>query len=268
MITLNTTEVSTFTFPGGEVSVSLENIQIGEYTVVWAFLDTSAEVMKLLMTFDALRRINPTVKVELHLPYLPYARQDRVCNTGEALSLKVMADLINGLRADTVTLYDPHSDVAGALIQNVKLIPQDILLQELVPFIREKNAAVIAPDAGAEKKTLRFAKSLPEGTEVLFGSKVRNLKTGQITETTVRGDATGKNVLIIDDICDGGRTFIELAKVLKAQGAVEVYLYVTHGIFSKGLEPLAPYFDQIFCYFAFPEVEPNELLTVLTNKPL
>jgi len=266
MITINNTEVTTFTFPGGEVNVNLDGIQIGEYTVIWAMLDNSEEIMKLLMIFDALRQINPTIKVELHLPYLPYARQDRVCNPGEALSVKVMANLINNLNAETVTLYDPHSNVAGALISNVKIIPQEALLQELIPFIIEKEAVIIAPDAGAEKKTLNFAKTLPEGTQVLFGSKVRDLKTGKIRETTVRGDAMGKKVLIIDDICDGGRTFIELAKVLKAQGAAEVYLYVTHGIFSKGLDPLAPHFDQIFCYFAFPQVEQNELLTIITDN--
>ena len=266
MITVNQKTIQDFTFPGGEVHVNLAEIEIGNRTTIWAFLDNAEEIMKLLMTVDAVRRLQPNTTIELHIPYLPYARQDRVCNTGEALAVKVMANLINDLRADSVTIYDPHSDVASALVENVKIIQQETLLQELAPLIQSKQLALVAPDAGAEKKTLKFAQTLPEGTEVLFGSKVRNTKTGQITETTVRGDVTGRKVLIIDDICDGGRTFIELAKVLRAQGAEEVYLYVTHGIFSKGLEPLAPHFDHIYSYFIFPDVKATEQLTILNKQ--
>lgn len=266
MITINKQEVETFTFPGGEVHVSLNDLEIGDRIVVWAFLDNAEEVMKLLMTFDALRRIQPRSRIELHLPYFPYARQDRVCNPGEALSAKVIANLINGLKADTVTLYDPHSDVIGALIENVNIIAQEELLQELIPFAVEQGVALVAPDAGAEKKTMKFAQTLPEGAEIIFGSKIRETKTGKITKTTIKGDVAGRKVLIIDDICDGGRTFIELAKVLRTEGAKKIYLYVTHGIFSKGIDPLAPHFDEIFCYFAFPHVESHELLTILSNQ--
>jgi len=265
MITINNKTVEGFTFAGGEVQVRLEKRELGEYVVVWAFLENAEEVMKLLLVNDALRRLQPQVQVELHIPYFPYARQDRVCNEGEALSVRVMADLINGLGADSVTLYDPHSDVVGALVNRAKIVPQEALLQELAPMIMERGLALVAPDAGAEKKTLKFAQTLPQAVDVVYGSKVRDTKTGAITGTSVRGDVTGRQVLLIDDICDGGRTFIELAKVLKQEGATAVYLYVTHGIFSKGVEALTPYIDHLYCYFAFPQVLPHEQLTILSQ---
>ncbi len=268
MITVNQQTIQNFTFPGGEVHITLEGIKIGTQTIIWAFLDNSDEVMKLLLTVDAVRRVKPNTAIELHIPYFPYARQDRVCNPGEALAVKVMADLINTTGAQRVNLYDPHSDVTGALINNAFIIPQEKLAKGLLPFITEHNLALIAPDAGATKKTLKFAQTLAEvmTPEVLFGSKVRDTKTGKITATTIDGDVTDKKVLIIDDICDGGRTFIELAKVLREEGATEVYLYITHGIFSKGIEALAPYFDHLFCYFAFPQVAAHEKLTILDNN--
>ncbi len=266
MITINNTPLTSSLFPGGEAHISLQDVPVGDCTVVWAFLESADEIMKLLLCMDALRREAPEGRVELHLPYMPYARQDRVCNPGEALSVRVMANLINSLQADSVTLYDPHSDVVGALIDRVRIVPQHALLQELTPFILDKSLALVAPDAGAEKKTHQFAQSLPAKVEILYGSKVRDTQTGAITGTTVRGDATGRGVLLIDDICDGGRTFIELAKVLRAEGAEEIYLYVTHGIFSKGVEALTPYFDHLYCYFAFPDVTPHNQLTILSQR--
>ncbi len=77
--------------------------------------------------------------------------------------------------------------------------------------------------------------------------KSRNMATGQITETVVYADdLTGKACVIVDDLCDGGRTFIELAKVLRAKGAAKIALVVTHGIFSKGKEPLNKYIDYTY----------------------
>ncbi|MEO0413632.1 MAG: ribose-phosphate diphosphokinase, partial [Verrucomicrobiota bacterium] len=238
-----------------------------------AFLTSSDEILKLMMVTDAIRRANSSAKIRLEIPYLPYARQDRVCNPGEALGVRVIADLINRLNFEQVVLFDPHSDVAGALIERVSIRSQEDLVRPLVPLFSEVLPILIAPDAGAEKKVLKVAQMMDDQTgvivEVLCASKRRDTRTGQISETTLHGSVEGRPVLIIDDICDGGRTFIELAKVLKRQGATQIYLYVTHGIFSKGLEVLEPYFDRVFCCFPFPKVKqnPNTILKILNVEP-
>lgn len=80
----------------------------------------------------------------------------------------------------------------------------------------------------------------------LWLNKARNVQTGEITGTEVYGDVKDKVVLIIDDICDGGRTFIELGKVLKERGASKVILYVTHGIFSQGKQVFEGIIDEVY----------------------
>lgn len=122
-----TTFVDVAKFPGGEVKV---NINVGskdaEYGIesveVSASLQTSDDIIALLLATDALRRHYPRAELDLILPYIPYARQDRPCVNGEALSIAVMANLINSCGFSTVEVIDSHSDVAPALIRNCKII--------------------------------------------------------------------------------------------------------------------------------------------------
>ena len=272
-ILINNTPIKTFNFPAGESHVCLSTNNLSENTVIKAFLHGANQIMELLLTVDAIRRLQPQTKIELTIPYFPYARQDRVCNQGEALSVKVMTDLINNLKCDRVTIVDPHSDVTPALLNNCQVVTQaDILSKsELVTRIKEENWALIAPDAGAEKKIHDVAKSIAEknfSPDVFWAGKVRDTQTGKISETTFYGDVEGRKVLIIDDICDGGRTFIELAKLLQDKGAKEIYLYVTHGIFSKGLDILKPYFQKIYCYNSMLPTSTKDLsfLTILSEE--
>ena len=237
------------TFNGGEEHVNLGPASIlRDYTaqiVVKAKLKTSADILRLLLTTNALRLLYPN-PITLNMPYVPYARQDRACTEGDAFSFEVFAELINAQKYSSVQVVDLHSYVAAALIKRVSEMPQDAFAIStqlcLHREFRDVPQFVIAPDAGASKKAFTFAQRIgsfmgvqPETVQAL---KVRN-KNGAITSTTVLyDDFAGGSVLIVDDICDGGRTFIELAKCLKAKNAGNIYLFVTHGIFSQGIEPL------------------------------
>jgi len=252
-IFVNQKIVENVLFSGGECHVKLSSIDIVEKTNILAQLHNSNDIMCLLLTVDAVRRINAQTQIDLTIPYFPYARQDRVCNEGEALSVKVMADLINGLACARVTVFDAHSDVTPALLNNCKSISlgEMVVQSPLMSFISKHKLTLVSPDAGAEKKVRTAAKMLSkEGilVDVLCATKVRDTLTGHILETHIQGDFCGRNYILLDDICDGGRTFIELAQVLRSQGAADVYLYVTHGIFSQGLEPLKSYFKHVFCH--------------------
>jgi len=211
------------------------------------------------------------VVVNLTIPYVPYARQDRIAEAGESLSIGVMANLINSMGFKRVTIYDPHSDVTPALINNLEVVSleQIVSRSELVTLVSEKEMTIVSPDAGAVKKVQKLAQKL-NTTNLVIGSKVRDSLTGEITGTKIEGDVEGKDVIIFDDICDGGRTFIELSKVLKKMSANEIYLYVTHGIFSKGLEVLKPYFTHIFSSFSFLKkaAEDENFLTILKRGEL
>lgn len=252
-ILVNNRAIEHFKFPGGEVQVKILPGEIHSKTEVFALLDSSDAILGLLLTIDAIRRVVPTTQIQLTLPYFPYARQDRVCNPGESLSVSVIAQLINSLQCEEVRLIDPHSDVTPALVENSRTTSLADLIcgSELAQTIIENNWVLVSPDAGAEKKVRQLAQRLSAESserEILCARKIRNTLTGAITATEVHGNIEGKDCIILDDICDGGQTFIELAKVLKARGARKVVLYVTHGIFSKGLEPLHGVLDQVYCY--------------------
>lgn len=270
-VTVNKKLIKTFNFSGGECHVSLDGIDIEDRVEISAFPKNADHVMQLILTVDAIRRVNPHTAIDLHLSYFPYARQDRVCNPGEPLSASVMAQLINNLNCASVTIEDPHSDVTPALINNVRIISQaDIVSGSKVmqSLIRDKQITLMAPDAGAAKKTEMLAKALAAKgieTDVMFASKIRNVANGEITGTNIPDGVAGKNFLIVDDICDGGRTFTELAQKLKDHGAKDIYLYITHGIFSKGLKPLGKHFTHIYCKNLFHENESPEFLTVMED---
>ncbi len=235
-----------FVFPAGEVGIKLnltpkylwEDCK-ANITKIVARIQNSEDLIALAMIKDALGRADQT-NFELYLLYLPYGRQDRVCDKGESFSLKVFTDYINFLKFEKVYIFDPHSDVAGALINNVKILTQFDIIHNYQPFIKRclKPCYFISPDAGSNKKTAAIAKYFG-ATSFIRADKLRNLATGEILETIVYcDDLKGADVVIIDDLCDGGRTFIELAKALKVKNCGKIVLYVTHGIFSKGPQVL------------------------------
>lgn len=244
--------MDSFTFSGGEEHVRLNTEGLDNTARVEIFerLTDSSKIVRLMMVVDALRRlVGDNMPIELVVPYFPYARQDRVCVEGEALGAVVMANIINGFNFAKVTIWDAHSDVSPALIHRVVNVPQTSLLQgcdELSKQLAAGELTLVSPDAGASKKTIKIAETFNGVPEIIQAQKIRNLKSGEITHTEISGDVTGKNILIADDICDGGRTFIELAKVLKQAGANEISLFVTHGIFSQGTSVFKGLIDKIY----------------------
>lgn len=256
-------EYKTFVFNGGEVFVKLEKAPYGRAPtgiVLAGSIENSDQVMELLMLTDALKREYPGCPIYLTLPYFPYARQDRVMEKGQSLSVKVMADLINSQGYRTVTIYDPHSDVTPALIDRVDVVEQyDFVYSFTKAHGNLEDAILVAPDSGALKKTMKTAYQL--SMDMVRADKNRDVKTGQITETVVYTDHVGdRDFLIVDDICDGGRTFIELAKVLRTKTTGKIYLYVTHGIFANGLEVFDGIIDKVYCVNVFSKADKNHPL--------
>lgn len=252
----NRYETKSFTFPGGELQVQIPGLPesfAGDITVL-ARLQSAEALIRLLLTTEVLYRAHRSGWRRLVIPYFPYARQDRVIQPCVAFSLKTIASVINALNFDEVVVCDPHSDVTPALIENVRVIPQlDLVLahEPLSHLVRETQPDIVAPDAGAAKKA--FATARQFNRPLLAASKLRDTKTGEITDIRLdASDTTGDwTALIVDDICDGGRTFIELAKVLRKQGATRVFLYVTHGIFSQGLGVFQGLIDGIYTTDSF-----------------
>lgn len=256
----------TFKFPVGEMQVTVEDLVALRVTVGFTFT-CNEDIIELLLFCDAAKRQGHVLD-RLHMHYVPFSRQDRCNNPGEAFSLKVFCDLINALHFNTVIIRDPHSDVTPALLNNCTVIPQWEGLGALIRQHVRTPFYLVAPDAGALKKTHKLAQTLSiPGISwrtddvrllgVIESSKIRNTQTGEITGTVVHASSLISTVtkgdrdidvtyVIPDDICDGGRTFIELAKELRAMGARRIHLYVTHGFFTKGINVFDGIIDGVY----------------------
>jgi len=198
--------------------------------ILWKF-SSEAEFLHLAQLKDLLDHSH--VVTSLTISYLPYGRQDKPVSNTSTFALTTFARLLNSLKFDSITIVDPHSIVALDLIVNSSAQYYKHTINDI---IRKCNVDMICyPDDGAQTK---YSKVLSLASSHIYGEKVRDQLTGNILSYKVFGDCAGKNVLIVDDICDGGMTFKLLAKDLLAAGAKEVNLFVTHGIFSKGLRTL------------------------------
>jgi ribose-phosphate pyrophosphokinase len=230
----------TFKFPSGEMHVKVVEIDKNEVGVDFKFEKTE-EIIELMLLVNALRHIKAVLKY-INVPFLPFARQDRIAVEGECFSLEVICDVLNSFNCQ-INVEDLHSHVANALLKNCNETKQEYLVFNTECTL--KRHYLISPDGGALKKVYQSANSYTIG--VVECSKQRNVKTGEITGTKIYyDDFNGEDCIILDDICDGGRTFIEIAKVLKQKNCGKVILYVTHGLFTKGLGVFDGLIDEIY----------------------
>ena len=213
-------------------------------------------IVELSLLVNALRDEFPeSVHFDLDLPYIPYSRQDRVCAVGDAFGLKVFADQLNSLNFRYIIIFDAHSDVSPALINNC--INREVKnLFILNPEFISKYSHLVAPDAGAYKKVNSIAShfNLP----VIPALKTRDTATGRLSNTVVvtEGVENPTRLLVIDDLVDAGGTFLALgAKLKQAFPHTPIDLYVSHGIFAKGLNGLDKYYDSIYCHNLFTPID-------------
>lgn len=222
-------------------------------------------------------------EIHLYVPYVVGARSDRKFEEGGNNYLKdVITPVINSLEFSSVTVLDPHSD---CLEMGIKGFRKDTIGQfglfkwsvgkiydSTLPKIGgelkdiEGKYVLVSPDAGASKKIYKLAEQIGYKGDIITCSKDRD-KDGKLTKVNVPINIghTLKDIIIIDDICDGGATFINIAKEIKDTQKLsgitnpnKIYLIVTHGIFSKGFEELEKYFDGIYCTNSYKQHTPEK----------
>jgi len=179
----------------------------------------------------------------LILPAMPGARQDRLNDTGDYLfTAKSIARELNHREFQSVTLVDPHSDVSAALVDRARVIHA----VDCINPPAGKYAAVISPDAGAEKRAGQVARKL--GVPLIHAWKTRDVSTGAISGFGMGKELLplGSLVLVVDDLCDGGGTFIGLAGLIEREG-FKAHLWTTHGLYSKGTAELLQHYGHLYC---------------------
>lgn len=259
-------QFESFIFSGGEPHIKIKSdFDTAKPITITHRINSFNDLGLLCLAVDAMQRIGAKLE-NLIIPYFPAARQDRVMIQGEPLSVKVYADIINRFNFKKVIVFDAHSEVTSAVLNNCKAVPNHIFIQKVIKEIGT-DVVLISPDGGALKKIYKVSEFLG-GVEVIECSKSRNVKTGKLTGFKVyTDDLQAKNCLIVDDICDGGGTFIGLAEELKNKNAGKLYLAVSHGIFSKGFDNLQC-FEKIFTTDSFKNIESDCLTQINLSNGL
>lgn len=230
MILLNGVGVTITMFPDGTSQVwKLPDglVKDRDNEVIWVY-SHEAELIHLaqlecLLQHDGTRYLD--------IPYLPYARQDKAVDNKATFAFWPFAELLNTAWMEgDIFVFDPHNYDAIEEVGWSITTPE----KEIADAFKQSGATTICyPDEGARD---RYSDLLDFKHQILQGVKTRDQQSGDITGLEIIGDPTNKDILIVDDICDGGATFIKLAEYLK--GAASISLYVSHGIFSRGVKVL------------------------------
>lgn len=218
-------------------------------------------------------------EIHLYTPYFLGSRSDRKFEEGSNNYLKdVICPIINSLNFESVTVLDPHSDVLEACLNNFKKIDNLKLVSyalenlycngntkdHVTHVTKNPDFILISPDAGANKKIFKVAEQIGYTGDIITCSKSRD-EQGKLSKIQIPLHFyNGQDLIIIDDICDGGATFLRIAEklqeitnsyhqFLKTNSKSKIYLIVTHGIFSKGLSELSKYFDSIYTTNSYQE---------------
>jgi ribose-phosphate pyrophosphokinase len=233
---LSLAKASVRRFADNEIFVEIhENIRGSDVFVVQSTsYPANDHLMELLIIIDALRRSSAR-RITAVLPYFGYARQDRRVGSRSPISAKLVANLITNAGADRVLTMDLH---AGQ-IQGFFDIPTDNLYAApiMVRDIKERNLAnvmVVSPDVGGVARARGLAKRINAPLAIV---DKRRERAGDSEVMNVIGDVAGHTCIMVDDIVDSGGTLVNAAEALLANGAKDVYAYISHGVLSGGAVP-------------------------------
>ncbi len=219
-------------FPDGQRHITLDEEITNTPVLISASIACADDLFDLLLMKDILDRGHNLVY--LYIRYLMGGRMDRPIDSCQPFTLKIVADVINNAGFAEIAVLDPHS--AETLVRlDASVSYPHALLQRVLQSYSPGEVIIVIPDDGAIQRAHIMAEGTGFDTFVQC-HKMRDSQTGRLSGFTVDNTekVKGKICIIIDDICDGGGTFVALAKLLRAAGAVHIILFVTHGIFSKG----------------------------------
>ena len=233
-LNLSLTKASVRRFADMEIFVEIqENVRGSDVFIIQSTsFPANDHLMELLIITDALRRSSAR-RITAVIPYFGYARQDRKVASRSPISAKLVANLITHAGADRVMTLDLHA----LQIQGFFDIPTDNLYASpvMVRDIKERfdlaNVMVVSPDVGGVARARGLAKRINAPLAII---DKRRERAGESEVMNVIGDVDGYTCILIDDIVDSGGTLVNAADALLANGAKDVYAYISHGVLSGG----------------------------------
>lgn len=223
---------TTTTFPDGTSQVwKIQNMPVfnedeDEVKILWLF-ENEAELVHVCQLVQLVQAELADIDT-LVVPYLPYGRQDKTISNGYSFALNTFRDILYSVGICRIETFDAHSNTEMVYSTSPEAFHQSIVDHDVICF----------PDAGASER-YKYSFNIDIHSHICF-EKVRNQGTGEITGLKLLGttDLTNRSILIVDDICDGGMTFIKVAQALQPYRPSRIDLAVSHGLFSKAKQCL------------------------------
>lgn len=184
--------------------------------------------------------------VELVIPCMFQQQHDRRFHENESFELRIVADFINSCNFKKVHIFHPHSDVTQAVINNLRIISNSKFITQVLEDIGT-TPILLSTDAGSYKWINKLADVIDFKGEVYCANKSRDLITHKLTQMIDRQDFEGRDILILDDLCVFGGTFVGLAKLLKERNVGKLYLAISHVTIKNPNKELENLFERVYC---------------------
>lgn len=186
-------------------------------------------LMELLLSIDALKR-SSSGEINVIIPYYGYARQDRKVNGRQAISAKLVANLLVKAGINRLITIDIHSEqIVGFFdvpVDNLKAVG---ILGREIKKLKLKDLTIVSPDHGGVSRARTLAKMFNAPLAVI---DKRRASHNNAEAMFVLGDVKNRNIVIFDDMVDTGKTVVSAINILKEQGAKKIYLVITHPVLS------------------------------------
>jgi ribose-phosphate pyrophosphokinase len=223
-------DVNVLEFSDGEFQPSFEETVRGQFVfLIQSTMPPSDNLFELLLMIDAAKRASARQIIAV-IPYFGFARQDRKDKPRVAIGAKLVANMLMAAGVDRVMTMDLHADQ----IQGFFEVPVDHLYASTIFYpelerLNTGNLIMAAPDAGGAKRANSYAKKLNTGLAICHKQRK---KANEVAEMTVIGDVRGKDVILIDDMCDTAGTLTKAADLFIENGAKSVRAFCTHAVLS------------------------------------
>lgn len=253
--------IETLFFPGGEPHAKVPFL--GSDVVLYLKLRTWNDVGLAAAVVSAMAQQRIAHAAQAFIPYFPGARQDR--SDGSApLTVNMISKLFEAV--GSICVFDAHSPVTLSMHDEISnFMPSDL------PLPLADYDGIIAPDKGAIDRARDFSRAFTAmPAPVIECSKERDQRSGRLSHYVLPPLPTAGRYLVVDDICDGGGTFNLLAEAFERDPAAadsELELFVSHGIFSKGLDAIHSRYKRITTTDSWCQLPPSERLAVIPLLP-
>jgi ribose-phosphate pyrophosphokinase len=211
----------------------LENVRGEDVFVIQSTsFPANDHLMELLIIIDALRRSSAR-RITAVIPYFGYARQDRKPGPRTPISAKLVANIITHAGVDRVLTLDLHAgQIQGFFdIPTDNLFAAPVMVRDIKEWLDGGQRMVVSPDVGGVVRARALAKRIDAPLAIV---DKRRERPGESEVMNIIGDVSGRSCILVDDIVDSGGTLVNAADALLANGAREVYAYITHGVLSGG----------------------------------